>query len=169
MEWSGWNVNGAMGALDLPRTLDHGRAELPASWHHRLAGSSDGFHELARGPMPDRAVGSFTIVQPNDRTPTLLRPSTSGPFRIPGILGLARRFAFTALWRRRTARWLDAAERVSQAVACWRFRSGCSTLSLVRLCAMPRILWPTFAPLPRSRSSLRTLAPVQRRLRISRA
>lgn len=48
--------------MDLPRTLDHGRTRTPASWHHRLAGGADGFHELDRGLMADRVMRPFTII-----------------------------------------------------------------------------------------------------------
>lgn len=53
--------------LDLPQTLDRGRADFPALWRHRLARDADGFHELDRSLMADPAVWPFTIVLMSER------------------------------------------------------------------------------------------------------
>jgi hypothetical protein len=123
-------------SLDLPRTLDHGRADFPASWPHRLAGRSDGFHELGRGLMPDRAVRSFTIVQSDDGTPT---GPKSARFCIRGTPG---RGASSSLMRssRRVLAIVFAAATMVIRPADWNFLSGCSTGPCVRRCGLSLLL-----------------------------
>jgi hypothetical protein len=122
--------------LDLPRTLDHGRTEFPASWPHRLAEGADGFHELDRGLMPEQAVRSFTIVQRDDGTPT---GPKSARFFIRGTPGPGASSSLMRSSRRVLAIVFAAATMVIRP-ADWNSLSGCSTGPYVRRCGLSLLL-----------------------------